>query len=110
MCNLILFTYFISVGFVGKQCVSACSINPCASNSVCKPNGKNLMHESHKYGYTCECDSQHTGEYCEVPLDHPCPSNWWGYPICGPCHCDTSRGYDANCNKTNGECQCEVLH
>ncbi|KAF8796749.1 Cadherin EGF LAG seven-pass G-type receptor 2 like protein [Argiope bruennichi] len=98
------------VGFVGDKCLPVCEVNPCAEGSKCKPSSKFSLHDHHKYGYTCECDTLHTGEYCEVPLDHPCPSNWWGYPICGPCHCDTVKGYDANCNKTNGECTCEDKH
>ncbi|KAG8196305.1 hypothetical protein JTE90_013792 [Oedothorax gibbosus] len=99
------------MGFVGNQCLPVCEINPCAPGSQCITTKKTSMHDiSHKYGYTCECDSVHTGGYCEVPLDTPCPSNWWGYPICGPCHCDTGKGYDANCNKTNGECTCEDKH
>lgn len=48
------------------------------------------------------------GEYCEVVLDQPCPTNWWGYPVCGPCHCNVDNGYDRDCNKTTGECRCEV--
>ena len=48
------------------------------------------------------------GEYCEVVLDQPCPTNWWGYPVCGPCHCNVDKGYDGDCNKTTGECRCEV--
>lgn len=51
-----------------------------------------------------------TGEYCEVVLDQPCPTNWWGYPVCGPCHCDVDKGYDGDCNKTSGECRCEVSY
>ena len=48
------------------------------------------------------------GEYCEVELDQPCPATWWGYPVCGPCSCDVDKGYDPNCNKTNGQCVCQV--
>ena len=48
------------------------------------------------------------GEYCEVKVDQPCPSSWWGYPVCGPCHCDVVKGYNADCNKTTGECYCKV--
>ncbi|XP_042896981.1 protocadherin-like wing polarity protein stan isoform X2 [Parasteatoda tepidariorum] len=98
------------MGFVGKNCLPVCEVNPCAPGSTCRSSSKFSLHDNHKYGYTCECDGLHTGEYCEVPLDHPCPSNWWGYPICGPCHCDTNKGYDANCNKTNGACTCEDKH
>lgn len=50
-----------------------------------------------------------SGEYCEVKLDQPCPSSWWGYPVCGPCHCDVEKGYNADCNKTTGECYCKVM-
>jgi len=49
-----------------------------------------------------------SGEYCEVELDQPCPATWWGYPVCGPCSCDVDKGYDPNCNKTNGQCVCQV--
>ncbi|MPC53386.1 Protocadherin-like wing polarity protein stan [Portunus trituberculatus] len=49
-------------------------------------------------------------EYCEVVLDQPCPTNWWGYPVCGPCHCNVDKGYDGDCNKTTGECRCEENH
>jgi hypothetical protein len=50
-----------------------------------------------------------SGEYCEVKVDQPCPSSWWGYPVCGPCHCDVEKGYNADCNKTTGECYCKVV-
>jgi len=50
-----------------------------------------------------------SGEYCEVKVDQPCPSSWWGYPVCGPCHCDVEKGYNADCNKTTGECYCKVM-
>lgn len=41
-------------------------------------------------------------------IDLPCPRGWWGNPICGPCNCETSKGFDPDCNKTNGECHCKV--
>lgn len=40
--------------------------------------------------------------------DQPCPKGWWGHPMCGPCNCDTSKGFDPDCNKTTGECRCKV--
>lgn len=43
-----------------------------------------------------------------MKVDQPCPSSWWGYPVCGPCHCDVEKGYNADCNKTTGECYCKV--
>lgn len=41
-------------------------------------------------------------------MDLPCPKGWWGHPVCGPCHCAVSRGFDPDCNKTSGQCQCKV--
>jgi hypothetical protein len=41
-------------------------------------------------------------------IDLPCPKGWWGNPVCGPCHCAVSQGFDPDCNKTNGQCQCKV--
>lgn len=41
-------------------------------------------------------------------IDLPCPKGWWGNPVCGPCHCAVSKGFDPDCNKTNGQCQCKV--
>lgn len=41
-------------------------------------------------------------------IDLPCPKGWWGNPVCGPCHCAVGKGFDPDCNKTNGQCQCKV--
>ncbi|XP_023244632.1 protocadherin-like wing polarity protein stan isoform X2 [Centruroides sculpturatus] len=97
-------------GYVGEECLPVCQLNPCEYKSLCHviEPGKSLHPYSHNY--YCECDSLHSGQYCEIPFDQPCPSNWWGYPICGPCDCDVSKGYDANCNKSTGECTCEENH
>lgn len=38
----------------------------------------------------------------------PCPRGWWGEKSCGPCNCDTSKGFDSDCNKTSGACRCKV--
>lgn len=43
-------------------------------------------------------------------IDHQCPRGWWGSPTCGPCDCDVDKGFDPNCNKTNGHCHCKVSH
>ncbi|XP_008592119.1 PREDICTED: cadherin EGF LAG seven-pass G-type receptor 1, partial [Galeopterus variegatus] len=40
-------------------------------------------------------------------IDLPCPKGWWGNPVCGPCLCAVSKGFDPDCNKTNGQCQCK---
>lgn len=45
---------------------------------------------------------------CVCRIDHQCPRGWWGSPTCGPCHCDTDKGFDPNCNKTSGLCHCKV--
>ena len=50
------------------------------------------------------------GQHCEVAIDQPCPASWWGYPVCGPCQCDIEKGYNANCNKSNGQCTCQENH
>lgn len=104
------FTFsFILTGFVGKDCVPICHLNPCSNSSVCETLPMSTWKPGQKT-YVCKCDAQHTGVYCETLLDLPCPSNWWGYPICGPCQCDINKGYSADCNKTTGECFCEVRY
>ncbi|XP_078098403.1 cadherin EGF LAG seven-pass G-type receptor 2 isoform X5 [Mustelus asterias] len=91
-------------GYYGEECKDVCSINPCEHQSVCtrKP--------SSSHGYTCDCSVNYFGQYCETKIDQPCPKGWWGHPICGPCNCDTSNGFDADCNKTSGECRCKENH
>ncbi|XP_044577360.1 protocadherin-like wing polarity protein stan isoform X2 [Cotesia glomerata] len=93
-------------GYVGEHCEAICDINPCHSDSgIC------LEENSSKRGYKCQCNSEeYTGEYCEVRVDQSCPTTWWGSPVCGPCYCDESKGYDPSCNKTNGECYCKKNH
>lgn len=91
-------------GHVGSSCMPACELGACSSGSTCVPHANNTR------GYKCECDPLHTGIYCEESLSQVCPSNWWGRPICGPCTCDTSKGYDENCNKTTGGCSCQTNH
>lgn len=104
------YTCICDPGYVGKQCLPVCRINPCSDSSVCESLDPNTLVYKHSPSYRCQCDAQHTGRYCETELDLPCPSNWWGYPICGPCHCDITKGYSADCNKTTGECTCEENH
>lgn len=41
-------------------------------------------------------------------VEKPCPRGWWGSPMCGPCNCDVSKGFNSDCNKTTGECRCKV--
>uniref|UniRef100_A0A8D0H436 Cadherin EGF LAG seven-pass G-type receptor 2 n=1 Tax=Sphenodon punctatus TaxID=8508 RepID=A0A8D0H436_SPHPU len=91
-------------GYYGDSCANVCSLDPCEHQGVCarKP--------SSPHGYTCECPHNYFGSYCENKIDQPCPRGWWGHPICGPCNCDISKGFDSDCNKTSGECRCKENH
>uniref|UniRef100_A0A4W6E713 Cadherin EGF LAG seven-pass G-type receptor 1a n=1 Tax=Lates calcarifer TaxID=8187 RepID=A0A4W6E713_LATCA len=87
-------------GYFGKECVDACQLNPCEHVSTC------VRKPSSSHGYTCECGQNYYGQY----LEKPCPQGWWGSPVCGPCNCDTNRGFHKDCNKTTGECRCKDNH
>ncbi|XP_061910438.1 cadherin EGF LAG seven-pass G-type receptor 3 isoform X1 [Entelurus aequoreus] len=91
-------------GFYGKGCTDACHLNPCDNEAQChrKPTSS--------HGYTCDCGDNHYGQYCQHRIDHQCPRGWWGSPTCGPCHCDANKGFDPDCNKTSGHCQCKEFH
>ncbi|XP_033089453.1 cadherin EGF LAG seven-pass G-type receptor 1 isoform X2 [Trachypithecus francoisi] len=88
-------------GYLGINCVDACHLNPCENMGAC------IRSPGSPQGYVCECGPSHYGPYCENKLDLPCPRGWWGNPVCGPCHCAVSKGFDPDCNKTNGQCQCK---
>uniref|UniRef100_A0A8D2LNR3 Cadherin EGF LAG seven-pass G-type receptor 1 n=1 Tax=Varanus komodoensis TaxID=61221 RepID=A0A8D2LNR3_VARKO len=89
-------------GYFGTDCVDVCSLNPCEHVSTC------VRKPSSSHGYTCECGQSYYGQYCESKIDLPCPRGWWGNPICGPCNCQVNKGFDPDCNKTNGECRCKT--
>ncbi|KAM9785655.1 LOW QUALITY PROTEIN: cadherin EGF LAG seven-pass G-type receptor 3 [Neosynchiropus ocellatus] len=91
-------------GYYGKGCTDACHLNPCENEAKChrKP--------SSSHGYICDCGDNNYGQYCQHRIDHQCPRGWWGSPTCGPCHCDTSKGFDPDCNKTSGQCYCKEFH
>uniref|UniRef100_A0AAQ5ZGN2 Cadherin EGF LAG seven-pass G-type receptor 1 n=1 Tax=Amphiprion ocellaris TaxID=80972 RepID=A0AAQ5ZGN2_AMPOC len=91
-------------GYFGKECVDACQLNPCEHVSTC------VRKPSSSHGYTCDCGQNFYGQYCENKVEKPCPQGWWGSPVCGPCNCDTSRGFHKDCNKTTGECRCKENH
>uniref|UniRef100_A0A7N8YA50 Cadherin EGF LAG seven-pass G-type receptor 1a n=1 Tax=Mastacembelus armatus TaxID=205130 RepID=A0A7N8YA50_9TELE len=91
-------------GYFGKECVDACQLNPCEHVSTC------VRKPSSSHGYTCECGQNYYGQYCENKVEKPCALGWWGSPVCGPCNCDTSRGFHKDCNKTTGECRCKENH
>ncbi|XP_054868978.1 cadherin EGF LAG seven-pass G-type receptor 3 isoform X3 [Amphiprion ocellaris] len=91
-------------GYYGNGCTDACQLNPCENEAQChrKP--------SSSHGYICDCGDNHYGQYCQHGIDHQCPRGWWGSPTCGPCHCDTNKGFDPDCNKTSGHCHCKEFH
>uniref|UniRef100_A0A3P8VA40 Cadherin EGF LAG seven-pass G-type receptor 3 n=1 Tax=Cynoglossus semilaevis TaxID=244447 RepID=A0A3P8VA40_CYNSE len=91
-------------GYYGRGCTDACHLNPCENEAQChrKP--------SSSHGYICDCGDNHYGQYCQHKIDQQCPRGWWGSPTCGPCHCDINKGFDPDCNKTNGHCHCKEFH
>ncbi|XP_053785575.1 cadherin EGF LAG seven-pass G-type receptor 3 isoform X1 [Desmodus rotundus] len=91
-------------GYYGPGCVDACLLNPCQNQGSCR----HLPGAPH--GYTCDCASGYFGQHCEHRMDQQCPRGWWGSPTCGPCNCDVHKGFDPNCNKTNGQCHCKEFH
>uniref|UniRef100_A0A803XZQ8 Cadherin EGF LAG seven-pass G-type receptor 3 n=1 Tax=Meleagris gallopavo TaxID=9103 RepID=A0A803XZQ8_MELGA len=91
-------------GYYGGECVDACHLNPCKNKSVCRRKPGSPL------GYVCECGGNFFGQYCEHRMDQQCPKGWWGNPSCGPCNCDVSKGFDPDCNKTNGQCHCKDFH
>ncbi|KTG32897.1 hypothetical protein cypCar_00043523 [Cyprinus carpio] len=91
-------------GYYGNNCSDACALNPCEHQSACSRKS------SSAHGYTCNCPSSYFGQYCEKKTDLPCPRGWWGDKSCGPCNCDTAKGFDADCNKTSGACRCKDNH
>ncbi|XP_059482643.1 protocadherin-like wing polarity protein stan isoform X3 [Neocloeon triangulifer] len=99
------YTCECDIGFVGSACTPVCEINPCDNAAECRDD---FMADK---GYRCDCNSdEFSGEYCEVRIDQPCPASWWGYPVCGPCQCNTDKGYNSDCNKTTGQCYCKENH
>lgn len=94
-----------AIGRAGQNCERVCNLDPCNGNGKCIDDANT------RRGYRCKCNSsEYSGDYCEVKADQPCPATWWGSPVCGPCHCDESKGYDPACNKTTGECYCKENH
>ncbi|XP_042521894.1 cadherin EGF LAG seven-pass G-type receptor 3 isoform X3 [Dipodomys spectabilis] len=91
-------------GYYGPGCVDVCLLNPCQNQGSCR----HLPGAPH--GYTCDCVTGYFGHHCEHRMDQQCPRGWWGTPNCGPCNCDVHKGFDPNCNKTNGQCHCKEFH
>lgn len=63
-----------------------------------------LRDPTHSFSRCCICACL----FRTCRIDHQCPRGWWGSPTCGPCDCDTDKGFDPNCNKTSGHCHCKV--
>ncbi|XP_053561322.1 cadherin EGF LAG seven-pass G-type receptor 2-like [Bombina bombina] len=91
-------------GYFGDSCIDACDLNPCQYQSAC------VRRASSSNGYICDCTTGYYGSYCENRLDQPCARGWWGHPVCGPCNCDVTSGFDADCDKITGECHCKDNH
>ncbi|XP_018058154.1 PREDICTED: protocadherin-like wing polarity protein stan [Atta colombica] len=95
-----------AAGHIGNNCERICNLEPCSDAGTCVEDTTDV-----RRGYQCKCASSDiSGEYCEMKSEQPCPATWWGSPICGPCHCDETKGYDPACNKTTGECHCKENH
>uniref|UniRef100_A0A3B3SA85 Cadherin EGF LAG seven-pass G-type receptor 1 n=1 Tax=Paramormyrops kingsleyae TaxID=1676925 RepID=A0A3B3SA85_9TELE len=95
-------------GYFGMDCMDPCQLNPCEHVSSCVRRPGSAHGSAH--GYACECGPSYYGQYCEKKVDQPCPRGWWGHPVCGPCNCDVSEGFNPDCNKTTGECRCKDNH
>ncbi|KAK4875010.1 hypothetical protein RN001_011432 [Aquatica leii] len=92
-------------GHVGPLCLPVCQLNPCENSATCIDN------ISKSNSYECKCNStEYSGDYCEDRVSQPCPASWWGYPVCGPCNCDTEAGYNPDCDKKSGLCYCRENH
>ncbi|KRZ90162.1 Protocadherin-like wing polarity protein stan [Trichinella sp. T8] len=81
-------------------CMNLCTLHPCLNGGTCNDQWNS---------YVCQCVENFTGRNCEHRLSTiggRCPKGWWGNSTCGPCNCDTTKGYDANCDKYTGICKC----
>ncbi|KHJ98512.1 laminin G domain protein [Oesophagostomum dentatum] len=89
-------------GFAGDTCLPVCSLpGICASNGFC-------MTTNNTRGYDCQCQPGFVGVNCERSAAvQACLSGYWGkFPHCKKCVC--AEGFEAQCDKENGECKCPV--
>ena len=90
------------------------------------------MKSNSELGYICLCPKHLTGEKCKLlKRTGVCRSGWYsalasggadGASVgsagdvastpsnCGPCRCDTSRGFSSICHSTTGRCKCRPDH
>ncbi|XP_043374581.1 cadherin EGF LAG seven-pass G-type receptor 3 [Dermochelys coriacea] len=128
-----------SQGYYGGDCVDVCHLNPCKNKSVCRrkpgsPLGYVCECGGNHFGSTASTgepkgssalsrtwlssQQQSPGpsqgswgsENVGFKVDQQCPKGWWGNPTCGPCNCNVNKGFDPDCNKTNGQCHCKEFH
>ena len=100
---LLMVGFLLFSGTIGPRCEDVCSdYNPCQNWAECRHPSQG------ESTYTCECGSRQSGRYCQNMAPLECPAAWWGNPVCGPCSCDTNKGFDKNCDKKNGTCICKV--
>lgn len=96
------FVFVSCLGRIGPDCHRICDrFSPCHGGQCADSSNS-------EFGYSCKCDSNHTGRYCTESVQLSCPASWWSSPICGPCNCPKQKGFDPNCNKVTGQCSCRV--
>ena len=89
--------------FNDMKCIAdPCTLDLCTEGSRCVSNPK---------GYECTCnDRQVEDRYCTPKKEEVCPSHWWGRPVCGPCNCNVSQGFNESCAIDTGKCRCKANH
>lgn len=85
----------------GKCVEDPCSLDLCSQEASCR---------SLDDGYTCNCLEPSTDQYCTLKEQEICPSHWWGRPVCGPCQCNVSQGFNESCAVDTGKCSCKANH
>ncbi len=88
------------LGVKGKEgCNSFCDLNLCGDGNECAVDR-----------CLCQGDYEREGRYCRRKVKEVCPRHWWGEPTCGPCNCDTTKGFNETCHSTEGTCLCKNDH
>ena len=89
--------------FNDGQCLEdSCQLGLCSEESTCRSSFK---------GYKCQCrQPDNLDRYCHPKEEEVCPNHWWGTPVCGPCQCNVSQGFNESCAADTGECSCKANH